>query len=146
MAFEQGNIRIYAFTGEANLDLFYKVELGGRGIRSALTQALVFDDTRSWLASLQGDQLSVWDLRLGRNRLYFSASVPAGKVLTFDQTGKFLLVGTESTLQVWDVTSKRLLKEYATDSVSALIVSPDGRLVIWGDDRGVLHLWGSAAP
>ena len=145
VAFEQGTIRIYRFTGNANLDIIHRVELGERwGI--APTRTLIFDETRSWLASVRVDELTVWDLRLGRNQRHFSAQVPTVNVLAFDHSGKFLLVGTESALQVWDVTSKRLLKEYATDSVSALIVSPDGRLVIWGDDRGVVHLWGSAAP
>lgn len=146
VAFEQRNIRIYGFTGEAVFDLIYRVELGERNGRGAATRALAFDDTRSWLAHLRGDQLSVWDLRWGRNRLQFSVNVPTGNVLTFDRMGKFLLVGTESVLQVWDVASKNLLKEYATSSISALIVSPDGRLVIWGDTQGVIHVWGSSNP
>lgn len=147
VTFEQGNIRIYGLTGEANLDLNYRVELGERNIRENVpTQALIFDDTRSWLAMLRGEQLWVWDLRLGRNQLHFSASVPTGKLLTFDRMGKFLLVGTADAIQVWDVASKKLLKEYVISGISALTTSPDGRLVIWGDSQGIIHLWGAPKP
>jgi WD40 repeat protein len=144
VVFEQGNIQVYQLTGEPNFGLSKRSELGERTIKgNETTRALGFDDTRSWLANLRDGDLSIWDLRFGRNKLYLSMPVSRGKLLAFDPLGKFLLVGTENTIQILDIHSKKLLEEYETPGISSLMFSPDGRMIIWGDKHGVIHLWGA---
>jgi WD40 repeat protein len=144
VAFEQGNIRVYRLIGDSAFDLFYRVELGERnGKHEGATRSLAFDATRSWLAILREGNLSIWDLRLGRNQLYLSMPSRTGKLLTYDPLGTFLLIGTEDTLNILDLHSKMILEQYPTTGLSSLAFSPDGRMVIWGDEQGMIHLWGA---
>jgi WD40 repeat protein len=148
----------YAATAfESGLVRIYRVSMSGFGLVSTLTtgglfnpkgtQSLSFDSTRSWLAHLRDDQLQVWSLQLGANSLLWAQTIPNAQSLVFDRTGQFLVMGTDGTLQLYDVKTASLLAEYATSvEITALTTSPDGRLLIWGDNLGIIHLWGIPMP
>jgi WD40 repeat protein len=103
--------------------------------------ALAMDDTQSRLALITGNQLQVWPIVARPSEPLFTAGISDVRVLTFDQSGQVLLVGTGTSLQVWDMATQLMIHEYPSAGLSSLTISPDGRLVVWGDEQGTIHLW-----
>lgn len=152
LAFQEGLMRIYPASyfkpnrfsvgGFSYSSVF---DFGQAESRQQPVHDLQFDPTRRWLGQIWGDELRVWKVGYPRPTHYLAADTPGANVLAFDRTGQFLFVGTERSVQVWDLVTKQLAKEYAAaDDVSAILVSPDNRLVIYGDTAGGIHLLGKA--
>jgi WD40 repeat protein len=115
-------------------------ELGERPL------ALAFDQQRQWLARVRGNELTIWDLQSKEypHQLEVSTGERAGvnASLAFNPNGTLLAVGTFNGWQIWDVQNQELLIEENDKEVYAVAFSPDGRLFVWGDSLGVVHIWG----
>lgn len=105
-------------------------------------EAITIDSRNKKLARLQGEKLSIWQLGLFNNRLIYESDVPNGKLLSFDQFGNFLVIGAAEKIQIFDITNQKLIKEIPANDLSSILVSPDNRLLFWGDNEGVIHIWG----
>lgn len=118
------------------------------GIKQArhVVQDAKYDPTGSWLGVLQDNQLSVWELEPGRESQVLNALVSDGFALRFDQAGHLLFVAADNKIVVWDLLDKAITAEYETPSITALEVSQDNRMVLWGDALGVVHVWGAPKP
>ncbi|MGQ0602629.1 MAG: WD40 repeat domain-containing protein [Anaerolineales bacterium] len=143
VAFQEGLLRVYAIHGPANLDLWYRHELGTRilGVLEKV-DALTFDPTGTWLAMLRAEQLHLWDLKSGKREPSLLVEIEAAKKLAFDRGSQVLVVGTDRSLLFFELSSGSLLASYPTPTVTAIALSPDGRLVLWGDAEGTTHIWG----
>jgi hypothetical protein len=114
----------------------------GEGSSEIVTQALAFDDTRTWLARLNLTQLSLWDLRSGQKTPSLTFEIESGMELAFERSGRYLFVGSLEGIQVYDLDGGTLAGEWPLGRIRALYVTPDNRLLLWGDDQGVVHAWG----
>jgi WD40 repeat protein len=145
VAFQEGFVRIYAFQ-EGKLDLSYKLQVGTPDTHNLISvKKVMFDDSRHWLATMRGDVLTVWNLQEG-GKLYWQSNIPTANEIAFDRMGKLLFIGTDSALEIWDLASKSMVHRYQITGLTALTTTPDGRLLIWGDEKGVIHLWGTPMP
>ena len=62
--------------------------------------------------------------------------------IAYDPTGDYLLTGSASGAQLWNVGSGELLESLpAATAVTAVAVSPNGQLLLVGDRTGVLRMW-----
>lgn len=103
---------------------------------------LVFDNTVTWLASLTGNELTVWDLRKLLFPLHMEKPISDGNIVAFDRTGRILVVGSDSGFNIFDLEKETQIVKYEVGEVTALYFSRDNRLLIWGDVNGDIHLWG----
>lgn len=102
-----------------------------------------FDPAGQFLAFIRGNRLSIWQLNRGA-KLHLEANVPDPVTLHFDQTGQLLFIGASEKITIWDMESKTIIAEYDVLGLTSFTISEDNRLLSWGDDTGVVHLWGVA--
>ena len=105
--------------------------------------------TNRYVAAAGVHTLKVWDVtKIGS---WFTDGVvlqsshddtPAAD-LAFSPDGKLLAVGMQDMWQIWSVEQGKLLVEHPQGSY-ALTFSPDGRLFVWGDLDGNVHILGGS--
>jgi WD40 repeat protein len=103
-------------------------------------KAAKFDPSGRWLAIVRDNYLSVWQVE--DEQAYFEDEVKDFVELIFDQTGQLLIVASENKISTWSLDTKTRLAEYQATGITALSLSDDDRLLIWGDQNGQVHLWG----
>jgi WD40 repeat protein len=146
-AFQEGQIVIEK-TSESGRSLFSPVIQLGKNQEGDLQKipALSFASNNQWLARIRADQLSVWSIGTYKGSLYLEANVSGGKLLAFDQLSRLLIVGSNEKIIIWDIAGKSNLSEFSTPDITSLVISPDNRLLIWGDAFGIIHIWGIPLP
>lgn len=148
-ALEEGQISIRYFEEAAGIThdgIVISKKLGNYHENAGIvTLDLVFDYTRTWLAALRSDELVVWDLDIFFDRRQLRVPIEDGKVVAFDRTGDIIAVGTGNGIQIYSVVDKEKITEFEVGEVTAIYISPDNRLLIWGDSYGHVHLWGVTA-
>lgn len=150
---EAGKMAIYPFDKAnpfgppATVDEAYAIiEPGNIDKPGPTPLALAFDPTRHWLARVRGTELVVWDLQSADYQRQLDALV--GEVsgitasLAFNPGGELLGVGTANGWQIWNVITGELVASGTDVEVYAVAFSPDGRLFVWGDSAGEVHVWG----
>jgi WD40 repeat protein len=106
--------------------------------------AAQFDPTGYWLAFIRGDRVSVW--QADKEKLYLEEDMINAVNLRFDRTGQRLIVAASDKIVIWDLEGKNKIVEYDAPGISALSISDDNRLLIWGDTQGRAHIWGAPLP
>lgn len=106
--------------------------------------AIRFDHSRRWLAVVRGDRFEWWSLTGERIRRAGSVVISVGlkSDIAFSPISDLVAVGTDSGWQIWDIVRKKKLVEGGNVATYALRFSSDGRLFIWGDAQGEVHVWG----
>lgn len=155
VANEAGKIAIYPFNKSISLidskpvwidDPYTIIESGDIEALGPTPLALAFDPTRHWLARVRGTELVVWDLQLADYKRQLEA--PVGQTsgitasLAFNPGGELLGVGTVNGWQIWNVKTGEQIVSGTDAEVYAVTFSSDGRLFVWGDASGVVHVWG----
>ena len=103
---------------------------------------MVFDPKRTWLSVLTDKKLVTWDLRRWVFADHLNVSITDGNAIVFDRAGKLLVLGTERGLTVYDVELAKQIAEFEVGEVTAVYITRDNRLLIWGGADGTLHIWG----
>ena len=104
--------------------------------------AAVFDPSGTWLAFIRGDRLAIWEIEQNLGKLFFDDEIYTAFSLLFDQTGKFLFVAARDKITVLDIAQKNVVAEYYTPTITTFDISKDNRLLIWGDENGIIHVLG----
>jgi WD40 repeat protein len=101
-----------------------------------------FDPTKRWLAVLTDNELAILNLQnfLFPNRM--KISLKNGNTISFDKSGDLLALGTKEGIVVYNANSGKQIAEFHIGDVSALYFTRDNRMLVWGDTKGNLHLWG----
>lgn len=104
---------------------------------------LKFAPQNRWLAALTDYSLTIWDLTDAFAAPKVSEKSPSpNTVMTFSRSGHTLIVGGQNGLRFYDyLWGNPAVFFIETASVTALYVSQDNQLLIWGDDDGNIHLW-----
>ncbi|MCP4357059.1 MAG: hypothetical protein GY796_03455 [Chloroflexi bacterium] len=148
IAYEEGHVVLYEFYDAVlNRDIWApsQRQLGKPQNERTTVTSVAIDDTRTWLALLQGDNLKVWTLRSTAREPSMSFQISTASALAFDRSGNFLVVGTKMNIHILDLNAKVLIAQFETAEVTTLLISPDNRMLLWGDVNGVIHLWGTRA-
>jgi WD40 repeat protein len=112
---------------------------------SGIPLALDFNTTRTRLAAVANNSVTVWDMQAPfEGTEVFHQSIPTTTLaaLTISPDGTLLAIGTDNGWQIRSVTDGRLLIEN-DEPTYAVAFSPDSRLFAWGDTKGVVHIWGT---
>ena len=91
------------------------------------------------------DTLQIWDTSvylLPNRRIYRGIGSGQAASLAFSPDGALLAVGTGQGWQIRSVPGFKTLKDEPGVAVYSTAFSPDGRLFAWGDESGMVHLWG----
>lgn len=135
--FQEG--RIYISDIEHPYSYSYRtLTKGTKGEYEIITEAKI-DPTGRWLVIARGAETNVFNLDNGKSLLGINTSNP---LLSFDQTGELLFVGSTNKLTVYTVETGEKIAEYDNVGITSLAISEDNRLVIWGDAQGLIHVWG----
>lgn len=102
---------------------------------------LEFDETLNWLAILDDQKASVFDLGKVFSTLFFEIDIDDGNVIRFDRTGKLLIIGTKNGLDIYEIETNTKLGIFEGFDVTSIYISNDNRLLIWGDSKGAIHIW-----
>lgn len=111
------------------------------GDRKTVT-ALEFSPDGRHLARIRDEELSVWDLGVLKGEVSFSGHVPGGQLLAFTNHTGLLFVGNIDEILIWDIEEGELVLKLPTPGITAVTISSDDRLLIWGDHEGAIHIWG----
>jgi len=143
VGFEEGQVVVTPFR-RAWWDLLDRPFVLGRNDPSGLisVSAMNFSPDGKWLAQARGDFVRVWDLVNGQGNPTIELSLQGASKLVFDQTSEYLFAATPEELLVIRIADGSVVGHYATPGISALTVSPDNRLLIWGDVSGSIHALG----
>jgi WD40 repeat protein len=127
---------------------------------SDMTEKIAFSPDGSWLAAATFEKVRLWNIAAGvelRSFLIRPAKSPkvfadAGErqaqlwrmawQVASSPDGKLLATGSGSAVQLWNpMTGQEVSTTPSNGQVNSLYFSPDGQLVIWGNDRDEIVKW-----
>lgn len=90
--------------------------------------------------------IKVWDLEAGREARTLEGRVPV-RALALSEDGKRALVGGKAMLKLWDAQSATELRSFEVGdfAVTAVALSPDGKLALSALENGRVGLWDLAS-
>jgi WD40 repeat protein len=143
IAFREGEVVIGDIGKRGPTQAFSKIFLGTyeKGTRHEIT-ALNFSPDGKLLARIQDDNLTVWKIDTLSGDLYFAHNIPHSHLIAFNQSSDLLFIGTNDLISIWNIKEMEFIGDYATPNITSLSVSSDNRLLIWGDQKGVVHILG----
>jgi len=144
---QEGRIEMASIAPPRN-GFFRGVDVLIEGKKNELSDipAAVFDPSGSWLAFIRGDQLAIWKIGGHSGDLFLEDRINTAFDLLFDKTGRFLFIASKDKIDVLDVDRKIMAAGYSTPKITAFDISEDNRLLIWGDENGILHVLGIPMP
>lgn len=77
--------------------------------------------------------------RFGRSAMQLGDSRNPVSALAVSRDGKVVALGSDRAIQLWDATTRRMLKTLVKDAPGPLAVSADGRMLASGEEN-VIHL------
>ncbi|MCD4699058.1 MAG: hypothetical protein K8R91_00590 [Phycisphaerae bacterium] len=104
---------------------------------------LDFSYSGDQLAQIRMDEITLWDLGRLRGTLSLSIRLNDATHLEFANTDDFLLVSSSDTITILESKEGQLVHEFQTPDITTFTISPDDRLLIWGDKNGMIHIIGS---
>lgn len=139
IAYQEGGVRIFSqkivalFSPEfeRNIDNDFKAAI-----------ALTFSPSDRWLARIRDDKVNIWRVIGLTGKEQYEVEIPSAKLLVFDNMEQMLFVSSEDTITVIDITKKDIVTTLSTPNITALSISQDNRLLLWGDSEGIIHIWG----
>jgi WD40 repeat protein len=122
--------------------------------KAGTVRSVSFSPDGKWAVAGTGDRVLVWEAETGKKRRVFKGHTVGVDCVAFSPDGKRLATcahgvdpdrqqGTIAELKVWDFEKGQELYKYdrrASFEVGALAFSPDGKRVIFGNDR-LVRVW-----
>jgi WD40 repeat protein len=143
IAFDDGNVYINDFKNMRGASSWGTMSELGRPDRQHIPVIdMTFDPTRQWLAVARGTDVSIWNV-ITENKFTTLQDYKDIRSLAFDRTGRFLLIAHQAGLSIIDVLNGNKIAYWPLSGITKISVSPDNRMIIWGDAKGIIHLWGT---
>lgn len=146
VGYQQGEVNVAGFnTALSRWPRTYDYVFGEyrEGARQSVP-FIAFSNQEELLAIIIEDQVLVWDITA--EKLLFDIRIERGRAITFDPQDELLMVANDRIVQVWDLTARRVVVELPTPGLTSVLMSGDGRLLIWGDEVGIVHIWAVPNP
>ena len=154
LAAEEGLIQIHQFPEIKRIER--KIGSGGSLVFGVLSKKnlsnidniaknisdLKFSNTQNFLAEVWGNNIVIWDITRFTDKPLFSFQLQNTNVIEFSIFDDMLIAGTNEGLVLIDIKKQRIATNYPVGEVTQLLLSQDGTLLFWGDDKGDLHIWG----
>jgi hypothetical protein len=140
IAYQEGGVRILSRKShtawlspefEKNIDNDFKS-----------VSALTFSLNDKWLARIRENKVTIWRVFGLTGKEQYEVEIPSAKLLVFDNTEQMLFVSSEDIVTAIDITKKEIVTTLTTTNITALAISQDNRLLLWGDSVGGIHVWG----
>lgn len=109
-------------------------------VEAAITGLALSSDGQMVAMTTDTDQAYIWDRRV--DTLYPISTASTSSVPCFSPDGSLLALQAKEGLQLWDVHSRQLLHTLDVHNITALVFSPDQRILIAGDRLGSIYIWG----
>lgn len=95
------------------------------------------------------DRIDLWDLKTGQKAAEFGKEKrtlgDGGKIIlaTLSRDAREIVLARNTNVEVWNIPSQTMAAFFGKHEapVTALAMTSDNRLVLSGDDAGVLHVW-----
>jgi WD40 repeat protein len=103
-----------------------------------------FLNNGSWIASVSGNNIQVWDLSMGIELLLLQGHTKLVELVTFSDNRKQIIsISWDHTIRVWDSsTGSELLKlEYHGHHVTCIAFCGDSTQAVSGSNVGVIQIW-----
>jgi RNA polymerase sigma factor (sigma-70 family) len=122
-------------------------EAGRLRLGEGVVLAVAFSPDGRTLAAADAAGVRLWDAATRQELGAFAAPLAAAPppLLRLVPDGRVVLMG--SAARLWDPRAGRVVGGFPLPAggATAAAVSPDGRVLAWGDIRGRVHLWDLAA-
>jgi WD40 repeat protein len=102
-----------------------------------------FDESGQWLAIVRGNHLLIYQVWKYGGKLVSENDLGQEglRTLSFNPTSELLFVAGEDTIKVISLKDRKDLVDLPASGITAITVSDDNRLLIWGDKEGTVHIW-----
>ncbi len=140
VAYQEGAVRIFSQVlnkGILSPEISRNVDKDFQSI-----PALVFSPEDKWLARIRADKITIWRVLWLGGKLKHEFDFPNAKLLAFDYTEDLLFVGSDKEITIINLADMSTVATLSTPNLTALTISSDNRLLIWGDSMGTIHVWG----
>lgn len=111
-----------------------------RATGMARTWRVAFSPDGSLVAAPTGAHVLMFDAQTGKTTRDIPLTSPVSQ-LVFSPDGARLIAGGSKRVHVLDVASGRQLASYSVGILEALAISPDGSLLVTGNDDPQVRLW-----
>lgn len=139
--YQEGLIELRNLIQSGPIHFAYTLADGNKNDLSDV-KAAMFDPGGNRLAFIRDDRLSIWNIGKNSGTLFFDKEISTAFSLLFDPTGKFLFISSNDKITILDVAQKSVVAEYSSPKITDFDISNDNRLLTWGDENGVIHIWG----
>lgn len=102
--------------------------------------AISFSTTGEKLAVAHNNVLSLWHMKKVGADLLWSIPIQGDRFILYNDTCGLIFLSTSETIMVIDSRDGSLVHEYPSPQISSLHISPDCRMLFWGDASGTVHL------
>jgi WD40 repeat protein len=139
VAYQEGAVKVYriGILGIFSPEMGKNVDKNYKSI-----SALTFSPNDKWLARIRDGKVTVWKVSETNGTLQYESTFPNAQLLAFDRSEQLLFVGTNDAISVIDLAEKSTLTTISTAGLTTFTISSDNRLLIWGDSKGAIHIWG----
>ena len=137
IARQQGFVRLYDFPDETN---FRELDVDTKILYTEVKD-IKFSPNGEKIARIFQDKISIWN-----NKLWFENkdnkwefNLEGALQLAFDESGEYLFVSTEKTIEVYDTKDLKNVVSFSTPGIRCFQIRQDNKFLYWGDQNGIVY-------
>ena len=143
IVFQEGRIVLQEIVTHNLLPLKnFEVLENGNGNQLQQVQNLILDTHGKWLATIIGKRLSIWKIGSWVKKKVYREQIGDTHGMTFNSSGDLLFVAVNDHIQIIGLQNAKVILEIQTPNISSFDISKDNQLLFWGDENGIIHMWG----
>jgi WD40 repeat protein len=115
----------------------------GMGGRLREGRLLAFSEDERWLAAIGSDgSVRAWPTASFKESVLLGKHEDAANAVSFAPNNRWVVTGGDDGVRMWDVVDRTMKYSRPTpDPTTAIVASPDGSIVVSGDEQGTLRWW-----
>jgi WD40 repeat protein len=101
---------------------------------------VVTPDNAKVICTINSKTLEIWDLRLEKKIMNLETGDKLGNIYATIDNNKIICITNSFSIKLVDLSTASCLTSFINDTpITAIVISPDGKKVIAGDEAGRLH-------